>query len=89
MKAIALALVVLLTGCARHLPPHVWIPIQYVEGVDLFWWTDQQLCNLRVIWSETDEARSFTVPVESGLCLGWLKAQGYQLPAASPRREEP
>ncbi len=65
---LAILLAILSTGCAT-LPPHDWIRLKD-PGVDLFWWTDQQQCDLRVVFFYApDEVRGFTVRnVDPALC---------------------
>lgn len=65
-----LLLTLLASGCANHLPPHTWIPVEHVEAVDLFWWPEQQECDLRVIYRVAqDDYRGFTIfRVDPQLC---------------------
>lgn len=81
MKGLGLLLALVLTSaCAgRNLPPHVWLPVQNLEGVDRFWWTDQRICQLRVIWWDRDTPKSFTVTVDPWVCVEGLKAEGYKV----------
>lgn len=73
-----LALALFCTGCAEKLPPHVWMQVRHVEGVDLFWWTDTGRCQVRVITQKTpDEYGSFTVDIDAAICLEALRARGY------------
>lgn len=79
-KWILLGLVSLSSACVgAHLPPHVWMPIDHVDSASLFWWTDQRVCQMRVIYRVGDEFRGLTVPVDVGVCLGRLKADGYDI----------
>lgn len=66
-------------ACTMKLPPHVWLPIPRVEAVDLFWWTETRQCTMRTLYWDQDRFKGFTVPVEAGLCLAWLKAEGYDV----------
>ncbi len=80
------------SGCVAKLPPHVWMPIHHVEGVDLFWWTDTQQCQLRIVTHPApDDYKGFTVEnVDPNLCLETLRAEGFSTkgvklsPRASP-----
>lgn len=83
-KAAVLIVLLLLSGCTRPLPPHVWMPIRRVEFADLFWYTDLQICNLRVMWWDDDEPRSFTVRIHEQVCVERLKSEGYQVPERTP-----
>lgn len=80
MRIVAVLVLLASAGCASTLPPHVWLPIEHVEGADLFWWTAAKQCSLRVIWwAGPDDVRSFQVPVDAALCVERLKADGYDL----------
>jgi hypothetical protein len=82
-----LLLVVMCVAClsvacmSDKLPPHVWMPVKHVEGVDFFWWTDMQICQVRVIyWVGPDDIRGQTMTVDPAVCLDRLKADGYKVP---------
>jgi len=68
-------------GCAAKLPPHVWLPVHNVIGVDVFWWTDTQQCSLRVIHElGPDDVRSIELVVDKSLCYEMLRGEGYAVP---------
>ncbi len=70
------------SGCAlRPLPPHVSMPVERLEAVDVIWWSNESLCQLRVInWKDPKMPGSFTVDVDSSLCFEMLKGRNYKLP---------
>lgn len=80
---VCLALI-LLTGCAQKLPPHVWMPIDRVQGVDLFWWRDTHICQVRVVFENGNgTAGTWTYRidrVDEAACLAWAKADGWPVP---------
>ncbi len=84
MKYIVLFVTLLTGSCASApLPPHVYIEIPHVQAADLFWWTDTQQCEIRVMYQDptmtpTDLA-GFTVPIDKSVCLAWLNSEGYDI----------
>lgn len=88
MKLVVVLLCVCFSGCASvPLPPHVWMPIEQVERVDLFWWTNEQVCQIRVLLWDRGTPKMFTVTVEAAdqsLCLERLKADGYDVTGVTP-----
>ena len=80
MRVYLLVLACLCSACAAALPPHVWMPVKAVEAVDYFWWTNEQLCQVRVIWWDSaGMPRGQTMTVDSAICLERLKGRGYDI----------
>ena len=87
MDAVIPALVAFVSavGCAAKLQPRVWLPLKGVDSVDFFWWTESQVCNLRVLWLEpngTYKEQTFEVPAD--VCLEKLKGLGFAVPKPAP-----
>ena len=76
-----LLLAVLCSGCLSALPPHVIVEVKNVEGVDVLWWTNEALCQVRVIHETAPRHYgSFTVDVDKELCREMMRGRGYKWP---------
>ena len=73
-------LALLTVGCAAPLPPHVWLPVQNLESVDFFWWTDQQVCQERIVYWDRGEAKGITLTVDASACRLQAKQAGFKVP---------
>lgn len=87
--AVALMCLLALTGCAQKLPPHVWLPVQHVESVDLYWWTSLQLCTIQVVWLDRGTPKVFAATTDRTLCVERLKADGYDVSGIALTAPEP
>lgn len=84
-RAVVLAITCVCSACAAKLPPHVWLPIDNLEAVDFFWWTDMKICQVRVLaWYGPDDLRGQTMTVEPEACIVRLKARGYDVDGVKP-----
>ena len=68
-------------GCAAKLQPHVWLPLKGVDSVDFFWWTESQVCNLRVLWLEPNGTYKGYPVIE---CKAGLPSTPLPTPSPSP-----
>lgn len=72
---LALVLAAGAAGCAT-LPPHVWMPVPRVQGVDLFYWTLTHQCTMRVVAIDSGgDWYSYAVQVNESICTDALRGR--------------